>query len=96
MRTPAFRRNDLACATEPVQLPHLHHWDPALLGLGITGTRHHREQGGRTSMNRRSSIVSLVVAGLLAAAFVIASSAVRAADADVGSSRTTETRQPSN
>lgn len=47
-------------------------------------------------MNRRSSIVSLVVAGLLAAAFVIASSAVRAADADVGSSRTTETRQPSN
>lgn len=47
-------------------------------------------------MNRRSSIVSLVVAGLLAAAFVVASSAVRAANAGLGSSRPTETHQPSN
>ncbi|MFE2968492.1 SGNH/GDSL hydrolase family protein [Streptomyces sp. NPDC059340] len=47
-------------------------------------------------MNRRSSIVSLVVAGLLAAAVVIASSAVRAANADLGSSRPSETHQPSN
>jgi hypothetical protein len=36
-------------------------------------------------MNRRSSIVSLVVAGLFAAAFVVASSAVRAADVGPGS-----------
>lgn len=35
-------------------------------------------------MSRRSSIVSLVVAGLLAAAFVVASSVVRAADAASG------------
>ncbi|SFF75276.1 hypothetical protein SAMN02787118_111304 [Streptomyces mirabilis] len=47
-------------------------------------------------MNRRSSIVSLLIAGLLASAFVVASSAVRAPDAGLGAPHPTETHQPSN